>query len=179
MRSTLHRKEQLAHPAHANGSLAPFLYRFEAQLTPTPIGVVHEGLLMANAFDGRVVAGILPGARVWGIDHLLVRRDGVGVIDAPKAIVLGDRRIAEHVRGYCIPPEGMQIPPLEAMIAPGFEWPAVPFRIVATSTFRTTDPELAFLDTAIASIEGEVVFTTGRLEVETRLLCCPRGGARR
>jgi hypothetical protein len=149
---------------------APLLYRFEAVLTPTPIGLVPEGILMANTFDGTVTHGLMKGARVWGIDHLLIRSDGVGVIDAPKTISLGDRHLSEHVRGYCVPPAGLDLPPLEALLEPGFEWPDVPFTVRATSTFRTAHPDLAHLRAALARIDGQVWFTTGKLWVETRIL---------
>lgn len=148
----------------------PLLYRFEAQLSPNIIGLVPEGLLMANSFEGRVTHGLMKGARVWGVDHLLIRSDGVSVIDAPKTISLDDRHLFEHVRGYCLPPLGMPIPPLSTMLSPGFEWPDVPFSVRGTSLFRTADPALAHLSSAIARIDGRVWFSTGRLEVETRLL---------
>lgn len=149
---------------------APLLYRFEAQLSPNVVGLVPEGLLMANAFEGRVTEGLMKGARVWGVDHLLIRSDGVGVIDAPKTISLGDRHLFEHVRGYCVPPLGMPIPPLEEMLSPDFAWPDAPFTVRGTSLFRAADPELARLRSAIARIDGRAWFSTGRLEVETRLV---------
>lgn len=155
---------------HTPAKDSSFLYRFVAQLTPTPIGVVPEGLLMANTFEGEITEGLMKGARVWGIDHLLIRSDGVSVIDAPKTISRGHQHLSEHVRGYCLPPQGMSMPPLEALLAPGFVWPDVPFTIRATSTFRTAAPELVHLSSAIARIDGRVWFTTGRLEIETRLL---------
>jgi hypothetical protein len=148
----------------------PLLYRFEAQLQPQPVGLVPEGLLMANAFEGRVTDGLMRGARVWGIDHLLIRSDGVGVIDAPKTLSLGERQLSEHVRGYCLPPAGLEMPPLEVILSPGFTWPDVPFTVQATSTFRTGDPELSHLQSAIARIDGTVWMSTGRLVIETRHL---------
>jgi hypothetical protein len=149
---------------------AELLYRFEAQLSPNPVGLVPEGLLMANTFDGRVTSGIMKGARVWGIDHFLVRSDGVGVIDAPKTISLGNKHLVEHVRGYAVPPIGAEPVPLEAMLDPEFEWPDAPFTIRAVSQFRTADPELAHLRSAVARIRGRVWMATGRLEIETRLI---------
>jgi hypothetical protein len=147
-----------------------FLYRFEAQLTFQPLGIVPEGLRMANSFEGVVTQGVYESARIWGIDHLLVRRDGVSVIDAQKAISLGDRHIYEHVHGYCLPPAGMEVPPLEATLDPGFAWPDVPFPIVASSTFRTADPALAYLNRAVSRIEGWASFATGSLVIETWLM---------
>ncbi|MGB8331667.1 MAG: hypothetical protein WCE62_16180 [Polyangiales bacterium] len=159
-----------ARPECAALTAEPLLYRFEAQLDSSPIGLVPEGLLMANAFEGRVTEGLLEGARVWGVDHLLVRSDGVGVIDAPKTISLGDRHVFEHVRGYCVPPPDLAMPPLQTVLSPEFVWPDVPFVVRATSTFRTADPGLAHLRSAIARIDGQVWFCTGRLVVETRLV---------
>ena len=153
------------------------LYRFEAQLDFNPIGLVAEGIRMASSFEGRVTGGLLArhgfdGARVWGVDHLLLRSDGVGVIDAQKTISAGEMHLAEHVRGYCIPPAGMEPPPLEAVLAPGFAWPDVPFPIQGFSTFHVHAglPELAVLNRAIARIDGRASFVTGALEITTRIV---------
>jgi hypothetical protein len=148
----------------------PLLYRFEAELTITPLGIMPEGLRMANSFEGRVTEGILEGARVWGIDHLLLRRDGVSVIDAQKTISLGDRHLYEHVHGYCLPPDGLEVPPLEVLLTPGFRWPDVEFPVIGASTFRCAVPELEFLNRAVAAITGSASFVTGALIIETRLL---------
>jgi hypothetical protein len=157
---------------------SPLLYRFAAQLSFVALGIVPEGLRMANSFEGTVTDGILEGGRVWGIDHLLVRRDGVAVIDAQKTISLGDRHVYEHVHGYCLPPEGMEVPPLELMVAPGFSWPDIDFPIIGASTFRSALPELAYLNRSVAGISGAANFATGRLTIETRLLTHGTGGER-
>jgi len=146
------------------------LYRFEAQLEFVPIGIVAEGLRMANPFEGRVTEGVFEGARVWGIDHLLVRSDGVSVIDAQKTISLGDRHVYEHLHGYCLPPEGIDMPPLETMLSPGFQWPDIPFPVFGASTFRTAWPGFAHLNRAVARVDGWASFATGRLAVDTRIL---------
>jgi hypothetical protein len=151
------------------------LYRFEAQLEFNPIGLVPEGLRMANPFEGTVTGGELAagpfaGARVWGIDHLLLRSDGVAVIDAEKTISAGDLHLYEHVRGYSIPPADMDPPPLEVVLAPGFEWPDVLFPIHGFSQFRAALPDLAYLNRALATIEGWASFATGDLAIETRLV---------
>lgn len=148
------------------------LYRFEAQLDFVPIGLVPEGLRMANSYEGRVTEGAFPGARVWGIDHLLVRRDGVSVIDSQKTISLADGggHLYEEVRGYCLPPEGLEVPPLEAMLSPDFTWPEVPFAVQGSSTFRSAVPGFEHLNRAIARIDGWVSFVTGALAVETTLM---------
>lgn len=158
------------HPSSATSPRTNFLYRFEAKLEVLPLGRVPEGLRMANAFEGRVTQGLLEGARVWGIDHLLLRTDGVAVIDAQKTISRGDTHIYEHVHGYGLPPDGLEMPPLEALLEPGFEWPDVLFPVLGSSTFRAAAPDLQFLDRAIANIEGWFSFATGGLAIETTLV---------
>lgn len=158
-------------------SAAPFLYRFEAKLDVLPIGPVPEGIRMANAFEGVVTQGLLEGARVWGIDHLLLRADGVAVIDAQKTISRGSTHLYEHVRGYGLPPEGMALPPVEVMLDPAFEWPDVLFPVLGSSTFRAADPELAYLSSVVARVDGWFSFATGSLAIETRLLTHERAVA--
>ena len=67
------------------------------------------------------------------------------------------------------------MPPLEALLEPGFTWPDVLFPIQGFSLFRAAAPELAFLNVAVASIEGWASFASGRLVIETRIL--ERAGA--
>ena len=153
--------------AHAETEL---LYRFEGRLTFVPIGLTPEGLRMANPFAGIVTEGILTGGHLWGTDHLLVLNDGVSVIDAQKIVVAGDRRLYEHVHGYCIPPNGFSVPPLDALLDATFAWPDVVFPIVGFSTFRTAIPELTNLNRARARIDGWCSFADGRLAVSTRLV---------
>lgn len=146
---------------------AQFLYRFEALLEFVPIGIVPEGLRMANSFDGIVTEGVFEGARVQGTDHLLVRRDGVSIIDAQKTISRGGVHTWEHVIGYCLPPAGLDVPPLEMMLDPDFAWPDIPFPVLASSTFRTADPGLEYLNRVVSHIEGWANFATGGLAIET------------
>lgn len=148
----------------------PILYRFEAKLEVNPIGIVPEGFRMANAFEGRVTHGMLEGARVWGIDHLLLRTDGVAIIDAQKTISGGGVHVYEHVRGYGLPPLGITLPPLEELLEPGFEWPDVQFPVLGASTFRAAAPEHEALNRALARVDGWFNFSTGGLAIETRLL---------
>lgn len=147
------------------------LFRFEAGLNIVPVGITPEGLRMANPYEGTVIEGDFEGARVKGTDHLLLRRDGVCVIDAQTMLSdAAGRHVYEHVSGYCLPPEGMAVPPLEALAAPGFEWPDVDFPIVAFSTFRAAAPELEYLNSATARIDGWANFATGGLAIVTRLV---------
>lgn len=145
------------------------LYRFEGRLTEMlPVGILPEGLRMANPFEGTVTDGPLAGARVWGIDHFLLRPDGVGVIEAPETFSRGDLHVIGQVRGYVLPPEDAPALPLEALLDPEFEWPDVPFRILGSVMFRTSQPELAWMNRTVAVISGSVSMNTGRLVIEAR-----------
>jgi hypothetical protein len=161
-------------PTQPRGSSAErvgeLLYRFEAELDLTPIGLTPEGIRMTVDYEGEITAGIMRGARVWGTDPLLLRSDGVGVIDTAKTIADGTTALYEHVRAYCIPPEGLEVPPPDVILDASFSWPDVEFPILGFSMFRTGDPAYAHLNTTIAAIEGSANFATGRNAIETRVL---------
>lgn len=155
---------------HGPTSSQDLLYRFEAELTLNVVGPVAEGLQMSNPFEGRVTEGVFDGARVWGIDPFLLRKDGVGVVDVAKTISGDGYHVYEHVRAYSRPPEGLEMPPLDVLMDPDFEWPDVAFPIQGSSTFRAGTPEWTWLNRAIARVDGWANLATGDLVVETRLL---------
>lgn len=159
--------ERIETPTDRAGHL---IFRFEARLNVLPIGVTPEGLRMANSYEGIATGGDLVGARVRGTDHLLLRRDGVCVIEAQTLISREGEHVYEDVHGYCLPPDGLQVPPLETLMEPDFEWPDIDFPIVGFSTFRAALPHLEYLNNATARIDGWVNFATGGLAVDTRLL---------
>jgi hypothetical protein len=153
-----------------SGQREGLLYRFEAQLDFNVVGLGPEGLQMSNPFEGRVTAGAFDGARVWGIDPFLIRPDGVGIIDVPKTISGDGYHILEHVRAYALPPDGMEMPPLETLLDPEFVWPDVEFPIHGASTFRAAAPEFRWLNRAVARVDGTASMATGKLIIETRIL---------
>ena len=71
------------------------LYRFEADLEITPSGLTPEGIRMTVDYEGEITTGMLQGARVWGTDPLLLRTDGVGVIDTSET---------RSILGICLSP---------------------------------------------------------------------------
>jgi hypothetical protein len=145
------------------------IYRFEGQLAPMyPLGLFEDGIRFHNQFDGRVVGGPFAGARIFGLDEFTLRPDGVGVIVAPEVVDTGDVRVSVQVRGYVVPPAGLQMPPIEALLDPSFQFPDIEFRVTGSATVRTVAPEHAWLNSTIAVIEGTVNMGTGRLEVEAR-----------
>ncbi|MGE3076733.1 MAG: hypothetical protein AB7N24_08215 [Dehalococcoidia bacterium] len=145
------------------------IYRFEAQLGELfPVGIFDDGIRFHNRFDGQIEAGPFVGARIFGFDEFVLRRDGVGVVVAPEAIDCGDVRALVQVRGYVVPPAGMMMPPLEVVASPGFEFPNVDFRFTGSATMATTSPEHAWLNSTIAVLEGTVNMGSGTIRVEAR-----------
>lgn len=152
-------------------SVGELVYRVEGQLDEMyPIGIFPEGIRFHNDFEGTVVDGPFTGGRFFGLDQFLLRRDGVGVIVAPEVIDDGEHRVALEVRGYVVPPPGAPVPPLEAILAPGFEFPDAPFRVTATALATTAAPEFQYLNSATIVVEGEVNLATGALTVEARAI---------
>jgi hypothetical protein len=145
------------------------VYRFEGQLADTyPIGLFPEGVRFHNDFTGEVVAGPFRGGRIFGLDQFLLRRDGVGEIHAPEVIDDGTHRVALDVRGYVVPPPGAPVPPLDALLEPGFEFPDTPLRVTGSAVASTTAVEYQYLNAVTIVIEGEVNLGTGALVVEAR-----------
>lgn len=155
----------------ADADQSGLIYRFEARLAEMyPIGIFPEGIRFHNDFDGTIVAGPFTGGRIFGLDQFMLRGDGVGVIVAPEVIDTGDTRVSLEVRGYVVPPDGLEMPPLEAMADPGFEFPDLDFRVVGSALIRTADPRHEKLNRTVAVLEGTVNLATGRLVVEAKAL---------
>ena len=145
------------------------IYRFEGELAAMyPTGLFAEGIRFHNGFEARVVAGPFEGGRIFGVDQFLLRPDGVGVIVAPEVIETDGTRVEGEVRGYVLPPEGMEMPSLEVLADPSFEFPDVDFRVTAAVTFRAADPRYDYLNRVVGRIEGTVNLATGRLVIEAR-----------
>jgi hypothetical protein len=147
------------------------LYRFTASLTETEVvGVVPEGLRLDVHFEGQVIAGALVGARVRGLDYLLLRADGVGVIDEYETIDAGDGRVVSaHAQGYIVPPEGAEFPRPEVLLSPDFTWPdGVPLPLRGFVLYRTGAPDLAHLNRVVASFHGHIDVGRTQLVVEAR-----------
>lgn len=145
------------------------IYRFEARLADLyPLGIFPEGIRFHNQFAGEIVGGPFTGARILGLDEFLLRPDGVGEIVAPEVVDTGDRRIGLQVRGYVVPPDGMEMPPLEVVASPGFEFPDIDFRVTGAALIKTTAAGCERLNRTVAIIEGTANLATGKLVVEAR-----------
>jgi hypothetical protein len=153
----------------ARPELGAIVYRFTGRLGPlNPVGLFAGGIRFHNSFEGAVVEGPFAGGRISGPDFFVLRPDGVGEIHAPELIEYGAHRIELDVRGYVIPPDGAPVPPLSALLEPGFEFPDVPFRVTGSAFAATASPEFAELNRVTIVIEGEVDMGTGALDVTAR-----------
>jgi hypothetical protein len=146
------------------------VYRFEADLTEVvPVGLVPEGIRFDAYFSGKVVEGLLSGATLRGIDYLLLRSDGVGVIDAYEVFSIdADQHVSAHVQGYLTPPPEVQLPPPEVILSPEFRWPDVPLPAHGFVLLRTGAEDLAWMNHTAIALEGTVNMVTGKLVVEAR-----------
>jgi hypothetical protein len=148
------------------------VYRFEAGITEIiPVGLVPEGIRLDAYFSGRVVEGTLSGATLRGIDYVILRADGVGVIDAHDVISTDTgQHVSLHAQGYITLPPELQLPPPEVMLSPEFQWPEVPLPLHGFVLARTGAQELAWMNHTALGFEGTVNIGLGELVVEARVM---------
>ena len=141
------------------------LYRFEANLTEVvPVGLVPEGIRLDAYFSGQVIEGLLSGATLRGIDYLLLRSDGVGVLDAYQVISTDDdQHVSAHAQGYITPPPEVQLPPPDVILSPEFSWPDLPLPLHGFVLFRTGAEELAWMNRSALAFEGTANVGTGEI----------------
>lgn len=145
-------------------------YAFEATMTRVvPIGLVPEGLRLDAHFQGTITEGPLTGDTVDGVDYLLLRRDGIGVMDVRQVFSgEGGRTVSTRVHGYLTPPGPM--PPLEAIADPAFTWPDAEIPMHGAVDLRTAAPELQALNATVFGLTGTVNVARGELRVRARSL---------
>lgn len=145
-------------------------YAFQAQLNRiAPIGLVPEGLRIDVGFGGAMTEGDLAGSSIEGVDYLLIRRDGVAVIDARELVVAGDgAAMSVHAEGYIVPP--FEMPPLEALLEPDFAWPDVDLPLHGSARLQSSAPGLAAVNHLVYGFNGSVNMATGSLIVRARSL---------
>lgn len=148
------------------------VYRVEATLSEViPVGLVPEGVRLDAHFSGRVVEGPLSGASMRGVDYLLLRADGIGVIDAYEVVSTdAGQHVSVHAQGYITPPPEVQLPPPEILLSPEFEWPDLPLPMHGFVLYRTGAQELAWMNRTSLGFEGSVNVGTGELIIEARVL---------
>jgi hypothetical protein len=148
------------------------VYRFEADVTEiVPVGLVPEGIRLDAFFSGPIVEGALSGASLRGIDYLLLRSDGVGVLDAHEVVTTNTGvHISLHAQGYITPPPEIQLPPPEVLLSSEFQWPDLPLPLHAFVLARTGARELAWMNSTALGAEGTVNMGTGQLVAEARVM---------
>lgn len=155
-------------------TLGSIVYRFRGQLGPlNPVGLFDAGIRFFNQFDGQIVDGPFAGGRISGPDFFVLRHDGVGEIHAPELIECGVHRVQLDVRGYVLPPVGMEMPPLDALLEPGFEFPDAEFRVTASALATTVAAEHTHLNGVVLVVEGTVNMGTGAMDVTARIVDRP------
>ncbi|MGH3548443.1 MAG: hypothetical protein ACRDQU_10105 [Pseudonocardiaceae bacterium] len=114
-------------------------YAFQAEVTRIrTVGLTARGLRLDLGLTGSVTEGRLTGCTVEIIDFLLIRPDGVGVIDARDLISDGDRVIAAiQAEGYIVPPFPM--PELSVLADPNFQWPDVDLPLHGAHFWETSE----------------------------------------
>jgi hypothetical protein len=132
------------------------------------IGVVPEGLRIDSHTRGVVTEGILAGATTTGIDYMLIRHDGVSVLDARWLAVHADGlTVAITLRGFSgEPTPGL----LEAMLDPEFEFPDVDIPAHVAAWFHTMAPQYAFLNHTVFGCTGTVNMVEGVIRSTCRPL---------
>ncbi len=145
-------------------------YGFRGRLTRiTAIGLVPDGLRLDVAFAGTITDGPLAGCDMEGIDYLLIRPDGTGVVDA-RELVTTDQGIGTglHATGYIVPPFAM--PELSVLADPAFVWPDVDLPMHGSSRVQTTDSALAAATRTVYGWTGTVNVAQATLEVHAASL---------
>ena len=141
-------------------------YAFEATMTRVvPIGLVPEGLRLNAHYQGKITDGPLTGDTVDGVDYLLLRPDGVGVIDVRQVFSgAGGRTVTSRAHGY-LTPLG-PLPPLEELADPAFAWPDAEMPMHGAVDLRTAAPELQVVNATVFGFTGTV--NAGRRELRVR-----------
>jgi hypothetical protein len=145
-------------------------FSYEGHFTSlTQVGLVPEGLRLDVAFEAKVTEGPATGGTVTGIDYVVLRPDGVGVLDVRSLVrTPSGTTISGQARGYLTSPAAM--PPLAALLAPDFEWPDVDFNLHGAITLRTMDPALAAVNHTMYGYTGTANVARNELKVRSRSL---------
>jgi hypothetical protein len=140
-------------------------YSFTGQFTDMKaIGITPSGLRLDVSFAGTVTEGALAGERLQGIDYLLIRPDGIAVVDARELIGSGvERQLAVVASGYIVAP--FEMPPLAVLASPSFTWPDVELPMHGSSRVETSDPTLAAANHTVYAWTGTVNVARASLAV--------------
>lgn len=166
--------EQTAPTAARPSIAAPpdFIYRMEATFTEiVPIGLVPEGLRIDAHYEGRVIEGPLAGSVVRGVDYLLIRPDGVSVLDIRQLITTGtEQQIAIRAQGYGVSEAETPLPSPEALRNAQFAWPDSPSHLLGVAFCQTAAPDFLWLNRTVTAFAGTVNLGTRKVDATGRAL---------
>ncbi|MGH7747729.1 MAG: hypothetical protein ACREQ5_23665 [Candidatus Dormibacteria bacterium] len=145
-------------------------YAFQAEVTRIrPIGLTAQGLRLNISLTGSVTEGQLAGCTVEVIDYLLIRPDGVAVIDARDTISDGNLVIAAiRAEGYIVPP--FPLPELSVLADPNFQWPDVDIPAHGAHFWETSREDLSTAAATVYGFSGSVNIGAGVLKLSARSL---------
>ena len=158
----------IAGTAIADDAAATPYIAWEAQFTgQDAIGLVPEGIRLDVYVSGVVTDGLLVGAVANGVDYLLVRHDGVVVIDARYFVADTDGvTVAITLKGFAGEPSpGV----MQAILDPEFEPPDVDIAIHGAAWLHTMAPRFGFLNHTVFAFTG----TVNQAEGVVRVTCRP------
>lgn len=164
--SALARQDSQATPiAGGDGVVMHPVYSFEGQFTDVvPVGLVPRGIRIDIPFTGEVVTGPFEGADVDGIDYLLLRADGVGVMDVHRRMTSREGHvISVSASGYVIMPTGVELPPPDVMLSPDFVWPDMDVSLYGSTFYETGAADLAWLNHTVLVAIGRANLGTWAL----------------
>lgn len=141
-------------------------YAFRASVTgASPIGLTPSGVRLDAQFTGRITDGPLTGCTVEGIDYLLIRPDGVGVIDARQLVSDGNRVIAAvRAAGYVFAPS--LVPDLVVLADPAFQWPDEDLPLHGAHFWELADAAgFSRAASTVYGFNGTLNVATGALEI--------------
>ena len=150
-----------------------FVVQIEAAFTDVVvIGAVPEGVRIDAHYSGNVIAGPLAGGTVRGVDYLLIRSDGVAVLDVRETITTrAGQCISVRAQGYGsirpVHPSGAEVVPSQG--AP-FTWPDAPSPILGTAVCQTSDPEFLWMNAALLVFSGTANLGTNKLQAVAHVL---------
>ena len=155
--------------AMADDAVATPYYVAELQVVEQNlVGLVPEGLRLDGHTRGVITEGLLAGATTTGIDYLLIRPDGVGVIYVRGFVEHPDgATVAYTMRGFLGEPvPGM----IEAMLDPAYVPPDVDIPLHGASWMETMAPQYAFLNHTVFGFTGTINLAQGSLRITFRSL---------
>ena len=159
----------IAGTASADDAAEVPYFEVEAQLVGMDvIGLVPEGLRIDGHTRGVVTDGLFEGFTTTGVDYMVLRHDGVTIIDARWLVVGPDGvTVALVVKGFGGEPSpGL----LEAMLDPEFEFPDVDRPMHGAAWLQTMAPQYAFLNHSVFGFTGSVNMTEEALRMTFRSL---------